>query len=245
MPAGLRHSQMGLSPPFRFHPISSVMFLSVYRMECRALSTRRLPAGASPHLFRKRIAIAHAARGSSHATAQQPIAQPRAKQKTIKHPVRRERKFSLSSWSFVSLRPSIEGCQIPHTEGRGQPLCLLLLEVAGVPRNCRAARLELFPTECEFVFTTLVTMELVPAQAQPDHKRASLRRCEVAVFRKLGNSTRRYEPSKYDCSMAVFDVLEIVGRAVCLCWEYGRAAEICPTRDAIGHRGGRKPEPWR
>ena len=194
------------------------MFLSVYRMECRALSRRRPPSGASPHPFRKRIAIAHAARGSSHATAQQRIAQPRAKQKTIRHPVRRERNLLHSSWPFVSLRLSMEGCHIPHTEGRGQPLCLLLLEVAGVPRNCLAACLELFPTECEFVFTTLVTMELLPAQAQPDHKRASLRRCEDAVFRKLGNSTRRYEPSKYDCSMAVFGVLQIAGGAVCHCW---------------------------
>jgi hypothetical protein len=109
------------------------------------------------------------------------------------------------------------GCQIPHTEGRGEPLCLLLLEVSGVPRNCRQACIELLPAECEFIFPSFVTMELVRAQAKPDHKKESLRRCESAVPSKPGNSIRRYGLSKYDCSTAAFGVQEIVDRTLRQC----------------------------
>jgi len=43
------------------------------------------------------------------------------------------------------------GCQIPHTEGRDAPLCLLLLEVSDVHRICRQACLELLSNECELI----------------------------------------------------------------------------------------------
>jgi len=108
----------------------------------------------------------------------------------------------------------MEGCQIPHIEAKGEPLCLLLLEVSGVPRNCRQACLELLPTEGEFISPSLVTMELVRAQAHPEHKRASPWRCEPDVLRRLENSSRRYRLSKYDSSTPVFGVLDILGRAV-------------------------------
>ena len=110
------------------------------------------------------------------------------------------------------------GCQIPLTEGSGESRCLLLLEVAGVLRNSWQACLELLSTECELIFPSLVTMELVRAQAQLGHKKASLRKCEPAVLSKLGNSTRRYGLSKYDCSTAVFGVQEIVDTAVRQWW---------------------------